>query len=89
LEGVFSFNSLGKRLILSSQTNKRGHYCRIVGNEMSIEVLESKKTLNIMNQSWDSPINNGLNLTGIHANFVSKDDIPKEVHFSLMKFTFL
>jgi len=51
-----------------SQLNKRSHYWRIVGNETSIKVGKSKKTLNIMNRSWNNPINNGLNFTSIHVN---------------------
>ncbi len=56
---------------------------------MSIKVGKSKKTLNITNKNWGSPVDNGLNLARIHANAISKDDVTKEFHFSLMKFTFL
>jgi hypothetical protein len=56
---------------------------------MPIEVGKSKKTLNITNKNWGSPVDNGLNLARIHANAISKDDVTKEFHFSLMKFTFL
>jgi hypothetical protein len=58
-------------------------------NEMSIKVGKSKKTLNITNKNWGSPVDNGLNLTRIHANAISKDDVTKEFHFGLMKLTFL
>jgi hypothetical protein len=58
-------------------------------NEMSIQVRKSKKTLNITNKNWGSPVDNGLNLAKIHANVISKDDVTKEFHFGLMKFTFL
>ncbi len=51
LKGIFSFNSLGKRLILLSQMNKRGHYHGIVCNESLIEVSKPKKALNILNRS--------------------------------------
>jgi hypothetical protein len=58
-------------------------------NETLIEVGKSKKTLNITNRNWGSLVNNGLNLAKIHANAISKDDVAKEFHFGLMKFTFL
>jgi hypothetical protein len=34
LKFIFNFNSLRKRLILFNQSSKRGHYWKIVGNEM-------------------------------------------------------
>jgi hypothetical protein len=48
LKGIINFNSPKKRLILLSQTNKRGHYWRILGNKMLIKVSKSKKTLDIL-----------------------------------------
>jgi hypothetical protein len=60
-----------------------------MGNEMSIKVDKSKKSLDISNKSWNSPINNGLNLMGIHENVISRDDIIKEFHFRLMEFTLI
>jgi hypothetical protein len=48
---------------------------KIIINELLIEVGESKKTLNIMNKSWGSLIDNGLNLAKKHVNVISKDDI--------------
>jgi hypothetical protein len=89
LENIVNFNSLGKRLIFLNQTSKKNHYRKIMGNETLIKVGKSKKTLNIMNISWGSPINNGLNLMKIHANAISKDDITQKFHFKLMEFTFL
>ncbi len=88
-EGIFYFNSPWKRLILLSQTSKRNYYCKIVGNETSIKVEKSKKTLNISNRNKGSPINNGLSLTRVHANITSRDDVAQESHFRLMEFTFL
>ncbi len=78
-----------KRLILPSQTSKRSHYRKIVGNETSIQVGKSKKTLNISNRNKGSPINNGLGLMKVHANAISRDDVVQETHFRLMEFTFL
>jgi len=87
LKGIFSFNSLGKRMILPSQTSKRGHYHGIVCNDSLIEVGKPKKTLNITNKSWGSPIHNGLNLMRVHANVISKNNLTKEFHFKLMEST--
>jgi hypothetical protein len=39
-----------------------------VDNETSIKVGKSKKTLNILNRSWNNPINNGLNFTSNNVN---------------------
>jgi hypothetical protein len=36
-----------KKVIFFSQPSERGHYWKIVGNEMSIKVGKSKKTLDI------------------------------------------
>jgi hypothetical protein len=69
--------------------SKKNHSCKILCNELSIEVSKSNKTLNITNKNWGSPINNSLNLARIHVNVISKDDVGKEFHFGLMKFTFL
>jgi hypothetical protein len=88
LKGIFSSNSLGKRLILLSQISKRGHYHGIMCNESPIEVGEPNKTLNIMNRSWVSPIHNGLNLTRVHMNAISPNNITQEFHLRLMEFTF-
>ncbi len=89
LKGIINFNSPRKRLIFLSQLNKRGHYWKIVGNVMLIKVGKSKKTLDILNKSWNSPINNGLNLARIHVNAISRDDVTQEFHFRLMEFTLL
>jgi hypothetical protein len=51
LKGIFNFNFLGKMLIFSNQTNKKGHNCGIMCNESSIEIGEPKETLNISNRS--------------------------------------
>jgi hypothetical protein len=50
LKGIINFHSPKKRLILLSQTNKRGHYRRILGNKMLIKFSKSKKTLDILNR---------------------------------------
>jgi hypothetical protein len=55
--------------------SKRGCYCGVMCNEMSIEVNISKETLNITNRRWGGPIHSGLNLMDIHANVISKDDV--------------
>jgi len=69
--------------------NNRGYYCKIMGNETSTKVGEYNKTLNIMNKSCTSPIDNGFNLVRIHANATSRNDITKKIHFVLIEFTFL
>jgi hypothetical protein len=89
LKGIFNFNSLKKRLILLKQMNKRGHYCGTMCNESSIKIGEPKKTLNILNKSWGSPIHNGLNLMRVHANTISKNIIIQKFHLKLMEPTFL
>jgi hypothetical protein len=58
-----------------------------MGNEKSIKVDKSKRTLNISNRSWRSPINNGLNFTRIRVNAIFRDDVTQEFHFKLMEFT--
>ncbi len=88
LEGIFCFNSPWKRLILLNQTNKRIYYCKIVSNESLIKVGKFKKTLKILNRSESNLINNGLGLTRVHANTISKDVVAQESHFRLMEFTF-
>ncbi len=40
LKGIFSFNSLRKRLILSNQMSTRGDYCGIMRNESLIKIGE-------------------------------------------------
>jgi hypothetical protein len=85
LKGIINFNSLRKKLILLNQLNKKGHYWRIVGNETFIKVGKSKKTLDILNKNWSSPINNGLNLARIHGNAIFRYDATQD---KLMKFTF-
>jgi hypothetical protein len=87
LKGIINFSPPRKRLILLNQLSKQGYYWKIVGNEMLIKVGKSKKTLDILNRSWSSLINNGLNLTRIHANAISKDNITQKFHFRLMEFT--
>jgi hypothetical protein len=57
-------------------------------NELPIEIGELKKTLNIPNKSWGSPIYNDLNLMKVHANAISKNNITQEFHLKLMEFTF-
>jgi hypothetical protein len=58
-----------------------------MGNELSIKVDESKKTLDILNISWNSIINNGLKLTRIHTNAIFRDDVTEKFHFRLMELT--
>jgi len=58
-------------------------------NELLIEMGEPKKTLNIVNKSWGSPIHNGLNLMKAHANAISKTNITPEFHLKLMESTLL
>jgi hypothetical protein len=89
LKNIINFNSPRKRLVLFSQSNKKGHYWRIMGNETSIKVDKSKKTLNIPNISWNSLINNGLNFMKIHVNAISRNDVTQEFHFKLIEFTLL
>jgi hypothetical protein len=89
LKKIINFNSPRKKLILLNQSNKKGHYWRIVGNEISIKVGKSKKRLNILNKNYSSPINNGLNLMKIHVNVISINDITQEFHFKLIEFTIL
>jgi hypothetical protein len=60
-----------------------------MGNETSIKVDKSKKTLNIPNISWNSLINNGLNFMKIHVNAISRNDVTQEFHFKLIEFTLL
>jgi hypothetical protein len=68
--------------------SKRGHDCGVVCNQMSIKISKPKKTLNVMDRSWGSPIHNGLNLMIVHVYTIFRIDVAKEFHFSLMKFTF-
>jgi len=56
-------------------------------NGLLIEIGELKKTLNIPNRSWGSPIHNGLNLMKIHANAISKNNITQEFHLKLIEST--
>jgi hypothetical protein len=58
-------------------------------NELLIKIGEPKKTLNILNKSWGSPIHNGLNLTRVHVNTISKNNITQELHLRLMESIFL
>ncbi len=88
LKGIFIFKPLRKRLILLSQTSKRGHYCKIMCNESTIKINEPKRTLNIPNRNWGNPIHNGLNLIRVQANAISKNNITKEFHLRLMEYTF-
>jgi len=46
-----------------------------MGNETLIKVGKLNKTLDIMNRSWGTLVDNGLNLMKIHANAISKDDV--------------
>jgi hypothetical protein len=78
LKDIFSFKSPEKRLILLSQTSKRGHYCGIMCNELLIKVGKPKETLNIPNRSWVNPIHNGLNLMRVHVNAISRNNITQE-----------
>jgi len=41
-----------------------------LGNETTIKVGKSNKTLDISNRSWSSPMDNSLNLMRIHANVI-------------------
>jgi hypothetical protein len=56
-------------------------------NESPIEIDNPKKTLNILNISWGSPIHNGLNLMKVHMNTISKNNIIQEFNFRLMEST--
>jgi hypothetical protein len=49
-----------------------------LGNETLIKVRKSKNTLNISNRSQGNPIDNGLDLTRIHANVIFRDDVAQE-----------
>ncbi len=84
LKCIFSFNSLGKRLILPSQMSKRGHSREIMCNESLIKISEPKEALNILNSNQGSPIHNGLNVTRAHMNAISKNNIAQEFHIILM-----
>jgi len=55
--------------------------------ESPIKIGELKKTLNIPNKSWGSPIHNGLNLMKIHVNAISKNNITQEFHLKLIEST--
>ncbi len=66
---------------------KRDQYHGIMCNETLIEVSESKKSLNIMNKTYSNAIHNGLDLTEIHLNAISKNNILEEFHFILMEYT--
>jgi hypothetical protein len=89
LKGIFNFNSLGKRLILPSQMSKNGHYCGIICNESPIKDGEPKKTLNILNRIWGSLIPNSLNLTRVHVNAISRNNITQKFYLRLIEFTLL
>ncbi len=88
-KALYASTPYKKRLILLNQMSNMSHYCRIMGNEMSIKVGKSKKTLNILNKSQGSLINNGLDLTRVHENVISRNDVVQEFHFRLIEFTFL
>jgi hypothetical protein len=60
-----------------------------MGNETLIKVDKSKKTLDISNRNWSSPIIHGLNFMRIHAHAFSKDDVTQEFHLKLIEFTLL
>jgi hypothetical protein len=51
LKDIISLNSAKKRSIYPSQSSKKGHYWRIVGNEMLIKVNKYKKALDVSNKS--------------------------------------
>jgi hypothetical protein len=59
---IINFNFSRKILILHSQSSKKGHDSRIVGNETLIKISKSKKTLDISNRNWNNLVHNGLNL---------------------------
>jgi len=80
LKAIINFNSPTKRLILHSQLSKRGHNGKIVGNEI-------QENIGHFEQSCSSPINNGVNLTRIHVNAITTNDVTQEFHFRLMEFT--
>jgi hypothetical protein len=60
-----------------------------MGNETFIKIDESKKTFDISNRSWSSPINNGLNLTRINVNAFSRNDVTQKFRSRLMEFALL
>jgi len=88
LEGTLCLRTPNKSLILSNSTNERDHYHGIMCNEMPIEINKSKKTLNIMNKTYNNVIHKGLGLTKIHVNAISKNNILEEFRFSLMESAF-
>ncbi len=89
LKCIFNFNSLGKRLILPSQMSERGDNRGVVCNELLIKINEPKETLNIPNNNQGNPIHNGLALTKVHMNAISKNNMTQEFHFRLMESTLL
>ncbi len=84
---IINFNSPRNKLILLSQTSKGGHYWIILGNEISTKVGNPRKHWTFQKKEKSSLVNNGLNLTRIHANVISKDGITQKFHFRLMEFT--
>jgi hypothetical protein len=76
LKNIVNFNPPRKRLILLSQTSKKGHYWKIMGNEMLIKVSKSNKTLDILNKSYSSPMNNGV-ATPLWPSVGVKPNTPK------------
>jgi hypothetical protein len=60
-----------------------------MGNETFIKIDELKKTFDISNRSWSSPINNGLNLTRINVNAFSRNDVTQKFRSRLMEFALL
>jgi hypothetical protein len=69
--------------------NKTSHYCGIIHNETSKKICKPKKTLNITNRNWGGLVHNSLNLAKIHVHTISINNVIKEFHFNLMKFTFI
>ncbi len=88
LKSTLCLRTLNKSLILLNSTNEKDHYHGIMCNETPIEINESKKTLNIMNKTYNNEIHNGLDLTKIHLNAISKNNVLEETHFNLMESTF-
>jgi hypothetical protein len=88
LKSTLCLRTLNKSLILLNSTNEKDHYHGIMCNETPIEINESKKTLNIMNKTYNNEIHNGLDLTKIHLNAISKNNVLEKFHFNLMESTF-
>ena len=50
-----------------SESGKRNYGVGIMFNEASVEITKSKKGLDIFDLSGNRPIEDGLNLLGVHS----------------------